>query len=518
MKIYALKNIMVLLTILFTPIAMLKSMNMPSSQEHMSVVLSDSASESSDESLSSVSDDELDDLAIADDTSNTMTNNPALLATVTHNSSQAASIERLTDDAALPLFLLGVGIACFRWFGCDNMICAALCIMCALPYAKKAQAAAQIKAQELKVLGQAKIEELQALGQAKVEAKIEEVKALAVANVAAGQAKVDAQVAAVKIKALEYAKTGAVVAAGSVALYYGYKFVSSKIQEARRIPCLAYASSEQPIAKQVVSMFSESDPVQSVDIILSTDTAAQFKQIVATIKNNSAQSGSQESVNFRNLLLAGPSGTGKSMFAHNLAIASGIDYYMFKAADLLNEQGNHATHTFQALMTWAETKTAKGKLIFIEDAELLIAQKDVMAIRNFLSYARTGSVRSMFVFSTNKPEIDSMLNYCAEDVVIFALPSMHDRIAIIDHYINIYMLHDGIVPEYRDSVLAVLQQDKIAQIASATEEFSGEDLKNYIKTIVSFTTSSSTVITHEIVDEALQQAISKHARFAKINA
>lgn len=351
--------------------------------------------------------------------------------------------------------------------------------------------------------------------QAFAQVKVEETKALI-------QARVDQQIAAqitpIKTKAIKYVKVGVGVAVGSIVLYYTAKLAAKKIEEHRRIPRLAYASSELTIPDQCKSLLGKYCATSKSDVILSLENNVKFAEILELTKKISAQVIVEKSIKYRNLLLSGPSGTGKSIFAQNLAIDLAMDYYMFNAAVFLDEQKDQKTHVLQALITWAEGKSAKGRLVFIDNADLLFAKSHKAIVKDFLEYIRSRSSRTMFVFTTNKQVANPMLNACVDDMVIFKLPNAEERLAILNQYINAYLLHDGIAQALRDSVFSVLHHEKIVAIAQLTEGFSGEALKNYVNTIRTCTSSKASIITQEIVDEVLQQAIAKNNQLNKTEA
>ena len=70
---------------------------------------------------------------------------------------------------------------------------------------------------------------------------------------------------------------------------------------------------------------------------------------------------------FQNLLLHGPPGTGKTMFAKNLALNSGMDYAIMTGADV-SPLGKESVTELHKLFDWSSS-SSKGLVLFIDEAD-----------------------------------------------------------------------------------------------------------------------------------------------------
>jgi ATPase family AAA domain-containing protein 3A/B len=81
---------------------------------------------------------------------------------------------------------------------------------------------------------------------------------------------------------------------------------------------------------------------------------------------------------FRHLLLHGPPGTGKTMFAKGLAYQSGLEYAILTGADIA-PLGRDAVTELHKLFDWAKT-SRKGLLVFVDEADAFLQSRETSKI------------------------------------------------------------------------------------------------------------------------------------------
>jgi ATPase family AAA domain-containing protein 3A/B len=81
---------------------------------------------------------------------------------------------------------------------------------------------------------------------------------------------------------------------------------------------------------------------------------------------------------FRHLLLHGPPGTGKTMFAKGLAHHSGLEYAILTGGDIA-PLGRDAVTELHKLFEWAQT-SRKGLLLFVDEADAFLQSRETNRI------------------------------------------------------------------------------------------------------------------------------------------
>ncbi|XP_011495680.1 PREDICTED: ATPase family AAA domain-containing protein 3 [Ceratosolen solmsi marchali] len=257
--------------------------------------------------------------------------------------------------------------------------------------------------------------------------------------------------------------------------------------------------------------FKQSDALQGV--ILAPKLEERLRDIAIATKNTKQNRGM-----YRNILMHGPPGTGKTMFAKRLAEHSGMDYAILTGGDLapLGRDGVTAIHK---VFDWALT-SRRGLLLFIDEADAFLRKRssehiseDLRAMLNAFLY-RTGeqSSRFMLVLASNTPEqFDWAVNDRLDEMVEFSLPGLEERERLVRLYFDKFVLQPALEGKRRLKIAQFDYGELCKRMASITEGLSGRELaKLGVAWQAAAYASANGVLTQEMAIEKCSEAVLQH--------
>ena len=232
-----------------------------------------------------------------------------------------------------------------------------------------------------------------------------------------------------------------------------------------------------------------------------------------------------QNVKYRNLLLWGLPGTGKTMFSRQLADEAHMDYDIMSGASFAQFANGEGITEMNRLYKRAES-WKNGVIIIIDEADAFLGlrnsanltQQAYQLLTNFLYLTGDGSREVMFVFCSNKPDVfDTSMDRRIHDVVEMKLPGVEQRAGILKNCRNELLLDpfENTGP-FIEAAEECLSNDSIEDIAKRTPDLSGDELRSLINDLISDApiANDAGVITPELLEKIVQRAIDKHAKFA----
>ncbi|XP_076643007.1 ATPase family AAA domain containing bor [Halictus rubicundus] len=248
-------------------------------------------------------------------------------------------------------------------------------------------------------------------------------------------------------------------------------------------------------------------------VVLAPKLEERLRDIAIATKNTKQNRGM-----YRNILMHGPPGTGKTMFAKKLAEHSGMDYAIVTGGDLapLGRDGVTAIHK---VFDWATT-SRRGLLLFIDEADAFLRKRssehiseDLRAMLNAFLY-RTGeqSNKFMLVLASNTPEqFDWAVNDRLDEMVEFRLPGREERERLVRLYFDKFVLQPAIEGNKRLKVAQFDYSALCSRLAEMTEGMSGRELaKLGVAWQAAAYASEDGVLTEQMVLDRCTEAIKQH--------
>ncbi|XP_031827263.1 ATPase family AAA domain containing bor isoform X2 [Nomia melanderi] len=248
-------------------------------------------------------------------------------------------------------------------------------------------------------------------------------------------------------------------------------------------------------------------------VVLAPKLEERLRDIAIATKNTKRNRGM-----YRNILMHGPPGTGKTMFAKKLAEHSGMDYAIVTGGDLapLGRDGVTAIHK---VFDWAVT-SRRGLLLFIDEADAFLRKRssehiseDLRAMLNAFLY-RTGeqSNKFMLVLASNTPEqFDWAVNDRLDEMVEFRLPGREERERLVRLYFDKFVLQPAIEGNKRLKLAQFDYGALCTRLAGMTEGMSGRELaKLGVAWQAAAYASEDGVLTEQMVIDRCTEAIMQH--------
>ncbi|GMH79124.1 hypothetical protein TL16_g08038, partial [Triparma laevis f. inornata] len=249
----------------------------------------------------------------------------------------------------------------------------------------------------------------------------------------------------------------------------------SLVRDTSRITVSQFLSEPIKSGRQILGFNDAKKALEG--IVLEKNLSTQLEKIAVATSNTK-----KNRAPFRHLMLHGPPGTGKTMFARNLAQNSGLEYAILTGGDVA-PLGRDAVTEIHKLFDWAHT-SRKGLLLFVDEADAFLRNRETEAIsedvRNalnaFLYRTGTETDKFMMVYASNKPsQFDGAITDRIDEMVEFGLPGMEERRNMVNMYIDKY-LKTPAGAWSKKVVMEGITEDDIEAVVLQTEGWSGREI------------------------------------------
>ncbi len=318
-----------------------------------------------------------------------------------------------------------------------------------------------------------------------------------------------------------YNKVTGTTVLGCVAVIASWWMIKIAANEAQRryiAPKLIIESNMPSTFENLKAVFV-SPKVKLHEMIFNEKTEKKldnFAKVTAGI-NRSIKAG-KKNIFYKNLVLQGPSGTGKTMYARELSKKTGIPYVLITGSSFSKFKSGEGVREMDRLFAWSK-KLKTGLILVIDEADSFLIERHnldpesdaYLLVNNFLHHVGEGNNKFMVVMCTNHIEKFDKAALTRSDIIEVPSPKYPERLKVLALYTTTVLLdkkHNS--SEFVESAKRYLNDDKLIEIAKATKGLSNRELRNIINSIkTSADVGELGLITQEIVYEAVAGVVEK---------
>nr|CAD7196255.1 unnamed protein product [Timema douglasi] len=257
--------------------------------------------------------------------------------------------------------------------------------------------------------------------------------------------------------------------------------------------------------------FKQQDALSGV--VLAPKLEERLRDIAIATKNTKRNKGM-----YRNILMHGSPGTGKTMFAKKLALHSGMDFAIMTGGDVA-PMGREGVTAIHKVFDWAGS-SRRGLLLFVDEADAFLRKRssetiseDLRATLNAFLY-RTGeqSHKFMLVLASNTPEqFDWAVNDRLDEMVEFSLPGPDERERLVRLYFDQFVLQPATEGKKRLKLAQFDYSLLCSEIAQLAEGMSGREIaKLGVAWQAAAYASEDGVLTEKMIMDRVLDAVKQH--------
>ncbi|EDW66655.1 ATPase family AAA domain-containing protein 3A homolog [Drosophila novamexicana] len=248
-------------------------------------------------------------------------------------------------------------------------------------------------------------------------------------------------------------------------------------------------------------------------VVLNPKLEERLRDIAIATKNTRINRGL-----YRNVLMHGPPGTGKTMFAKKLAEHSGMDFAIMTGGDVapMGKEGVTAIHK---VFDWSQT-SRRGLLLFVDEADAFLRKRssekiseDLRAALNaFLYRTSEQNPKFMLVLASNTPEqFDYAINDRLDEMVEFTLPGLEERERLLRLYFDKYVLQPAAAGAKRFKLDTFDYGKTCVKMAALCEGMSGREISKLgVAWQAAVYASEDGLLTEKMVLDRCTDAVQQH--------
>ena len=303
-----------------------------------------------------------------------------------------------------------------------------------------------------------------------------------------------------------------------ICAWYGVKLSLSYINGMLQKPKVIIRSSQVSLLQKLEWFMVGKPKKPSTKMIFPPKLDDRLNRLIEATKhiNKHIKDGKKE-VKYRNVLLYGKPGTGKTLFARKLSHESGLEFVELTGSSFFQEGAGIGA--MDELFGWAK-KSKNGLCIFIDEADSLLPNREMLnpasqsyrIVNHFLNYLGERSSNFMVVMATNHHTgFDGAMHRRIDDAIEMPLPAKSERYKVLQHYRQTILHGKENGQAFGESVKQHLPDKKLQEIAQETKNFSYGDMHGIVNKLRTdaFTTKDG-LLNPTLVNEVIKEYKEKY--------
>lgn len=279
-------------------------------------------------------------------------------------------------------------------------------------------------------------------------------------------------------------KKALLISVGAVAFWYLARFAANRFEQYMSTPHL------DVIVKKASSTTAGGTLTQQM---IFAPTARKRLNTILSMTHAIKQhiKAGTEGVSYRNLLLYGPPGSGKRMFAEQLAHYARMDFYEIPWSSLNKFKDGDTERAIEHFFKHDATQSENGAVVYIDNAQILfnvsnqpMSTNVAKLVNALIEHAEKRSNRFMVVFGIpSQPNFASDAMLVVDDTVEIMRPELAERKKLLRLYKDLYFKPETIKEETAQAVQKVLDDKTLDGIAGRLHKASAAELAGFMKTL-----------------------------------
>ncbi len=309
----------------------------------------------------------------------------------------------------------------------------------------------------------------------------------------------------------------------AITVYFASKLIWNRIERYLNKPKLDF----KVIPNELNAKAQKTDPLDH--FVLSEKATEQLKDVIektALTKKNILDG--DQTCTYRGLMLYGPKGSGKRLFAQNFAQSLGMNFIDLSVASLTKyKEEADIKEAYDGLFQGVASNSAQGSIVFIDNAGILLSDRKPTdntplgrAIAALIDQVEQGSNRFMLILSLHTEDepwlTPAMSSIIQSPLIFFEKPDFAARIKLLTMYA------DGLIApltgEQAELVRLTLHEGKIKEMAEKLEGATAKDVFEVMNSIKMDVLTLKEAVSQKSIEKIMKDKVDMIKKYKRPNS